>query len=533
MSENDFQANQFRTYRAAIDGISLGFIATGTGGYSPRKGEVLQYDGTTVVLSDGREFADVPQLRGAIRERWFVLDDDVAPVHRPRAAGIKVRGTEHRGGERPSLVAMETERAEEDVVVTVEARRRHREKTNAEATRRVPLESVEARRAFDGIMDPEVRAMIAEMDAEFASTRTDFVKATPVSTDANEAQRVIEEDILALLSSITDVPSKPARSRRAEKQVQPAPRQYPVERQEDMHVTLGQQTVDDFGQPGSVVGTVGTKRQMTVERQRDIDIAGVAPAKPAYESPRPTPRLGGSGTIVVDEERDMGAITLSNEQPAIRMGEAATARTNHESIRMGDVEVGRREARAEASESGQEGRPVGRVLSPTHRTFVATDSNTSRTAIERTEQGTTLRVEKYAVHEEERAAGVVGRRTSVATGDVQEALAGEDLPDILPDAATGPAPKHELPPDVQAKYEAVRAMLPNFEWNRDRPMRERVQEALKHIKDPMFVKGILAVETEMAREEIKKALADALAEESKKKGGASGEKKAASAAGSD
>jgi hypothetical protein len=42
-----------------------------------------------------------------------------------------------------------------------------------------------------------------------------------------------------------------------------------------------------------------------------------------------------------------------------------------------------------------------------------------------------------------------------------------------------------------------------------------VADALKRVKEPMFVKGVLAVETELVREEIKKGLA-ALLDKKKK-----------------
>jgi len=504
MPEIDFQANQFRTYRAAIDGISLGFIATGSGGYSPRKGETLQYDGTTVVLSDGREFADVPQLRSAIRERWFVPLDEVAPVYRPRPAGIRVRGTEQHGRERAPVFSVETQRAEEDVVLSVDDRRRRRESKNADAARRVPVESTSAWLAMKP--DREVLEMVREMELELGQ-----VNRTEPSVAPRKSEVSGEADLLDLLASIEALTVGQARP--APRAAQAAGKRYAVERQEDLHVTLGgnKEIVDDFGQPGSAVGAVGGRRRMPVERQQDIDLGDIAPAKPVYESPKPSPRLGGSGAIVVDEERDVGAIRLSGQGP-IRMEEAAVASTSHESIRMGDVEVGRREARGSTEESGQEGVAVGRILSPTHRRFVADDSNTSSSAIERTQEGAQLRVEKFPVHAEEQEAGVVAKiartRGGVATGDVQEAISGDDLPEILPDAATGPAPRSEMPPEVKAAYDVVRAVLPDFEWNRDRPLKQRIEDAMKHADNDPFFRGILAVETDLARAEIKKRLAE-------------------------
>jgi hypothetical protein len=90
-------------------------------------------------------------------------------------------------------------------------------------------------------------------------------------------------------------------------------------------------------------------------------------------------------------------------------------------------------------------------------------------------------------------------RAVVATGDVQEAIEGDDLEDLLPDAFVAP-------PVEPPAYAAVRMMIPDFAWNSNRPQKDRVAEALRHVNNPLFLKGILTVETPLAREEIQKGL---------------------------
>lgn len=253
---------------------------------------------------------------------------------------------------------------------------------------------------------------------------------------------------------------------------------------------------------GVVVGTVSSASRIVVDREREVDI-NVAPASPRNQSPAPRPRFGGSGVVVVDEERDMGMIAFSsNAQAPIRLADSAQVASSASSdmVRMGAVEVGRRKTAAEqAPSSGIDGGvTVGRLLSPTVSRTVVTASSASDQAIERTEQGHPVRIEKFA----SRSTG------ATATGDVQEARFGDELEDLLPDAVS--PPEVYRPEAEDPAFAAVRMMVPDFAWNRDRPVKEKVAEALKHVKNPLYVKGILAVESNLVREEIKAALSNLL-----------------------
>ena len=291
-----------------------------------------------------------------------------------------------------------------------------------------------------------------------------------------------------------------------ERVLTPSARNLPIDAQDDqISMPIVREDASENG--GPVVGTVSGTKGILLEQEQEFAI-NVAQAKPA-ESPKPRPRIGGTGAVVVNEQRDMGSIALSDSRPAIRLDESASVKnTSSDMIRMGDsAQVGTNKtasARPPAS-SVDGGVAVGRVLSPTHQSFMADSRNTSASAIERAAQGKSLKVERFSVE------GVEDR--AVATGDVQEARSGEALEDLLPDAAK--TPEVHRRPEEDPKYEAVRVMLPDFEWNKDRPVKERVAEALTHIKNPMFVKGILAVETKTAAEEIKAALAKALSKKKK------------------
>jgi hypothetical protein len=529
MPEIDFQINEFRTYEAKVEGISLGFINLGTGGYSPSVGELIQYDGITVILKDGREFSDVPQLRTAIQSGWFVQVGDKVTKYRPKAAGIQVRATEQRGNERPSKMTIVTEVAEDTQVGSVSARKASREAANAEATRRVPLETQVAQVALkqhessptgDDELDEILFGIDEEMD-EWVVTQQEPEVEDEVEDEEDpeiEIRARAEADILDMLASLDD---EPAPKRGKKKVATRTARNLPIDAQ-DERVVMPIVKEDTTETSGTVVGNVAEQKRTVVERAQEISMGSVARATPEAKSPAPKPRIGGAGAIVVDEQRDMGRIQLSSTAGApIRLDESAkVSSSSTEAVKMGEgAQVGGHQKKAFAvQQEGQEGVAVGRVLSPTHTTFEANERNTSSTSIQRAQEGKRLPIEKFETDEK-----VVGNVSdgaparAVATGDVQEAKTGDELTDILPDAATSPTPEVHRRPEDDPAYMAVKMLIPDFEWNKDRQVKERVAAALKHIKNPQYIKGILAVETELAREEIKKALAVELEKRAKAK----------------
>lgn len=526
MPEIDFQVNEFRIYKVNVDGVSFGFIDTGAGGYSPQRGEQFEYDGDTVILKDGRHFTNVPQLRGAISGGWCIRVGDKVTHYQPKAAGIKVRATEHRGTDRPIKTSVETIQAEEREVVSVADRKRRREATNETAAQRVPMETEEGRVALasgssespstgDDDLDEIILAINEEMGEWVNEQRTDDGVEEGVE---EEAKAQAEADILAMLNSVDEDEDE-----EKEKEKVPAPRRsarnLPVDAEDD-RVVMPIVREEDVTETGTVVGNIGSKSKTIIERGEERPI-NVAPAKPLGKSPRPRERFGSAGAIIVDEQRDMGKISLSGSaRGPIRLDESAKVQPgNTESIRMGDgAQVGTKKTAGKTPLTAVDGGvAVGRIRSPTHQSFTATDSNTSSTAIQRTQEGKQMRVEQYESDDQ-----VVGKvsgnttNTGAATGDVQEATVGDELTDVLPDAAVAKAPEVHRRPEEDPAYAAVKMMIPNFEWNKDRQVKERVAAALEHIKNPMYLKGILAVETDLAREEIKKALAAALENRGKK-----------------
>jgi hypothetical protein len=146
----------------------------------------------------------------------------------------------------------------------------------------------------------------------------------------------------------------------------------------------------------------------------------------------------------------------------------------------------------------------------------------------------------------------------VATGDVEEALAGEELVDLLPDAANADVPKKGIsgegrgdeselraqavtargssrvggaedgeivgsvskttgvsatpsgdfsPEIIKAKLEVVRQFVPGFEWDMNKQWAKRAKLAVSKYGDNLpIINAILSIETEAVRKDILKRL---------------------------
>ena len=462
MSEIPFQVNEFRTYQVVRGGISFGFIDTARGGYNPDQGEKLQYDGTTVILHDGREFTDAPQLRSAIREGWISQVGDKVTTYRPKSAGIQVRPAESHGRDRPIKTTIVVEDAEERTVVSVAERKKKREAANAEATRKVPLQSQEAKTAMAAPVaapewdsgDDEINELAGLIDEEMVIFD---LEADPpeeeIEEDDSDAEVLAqaEADILDMLNAV-EGDDTPAPRRRTAPTRAPLPatpqsktagasaRGMPIENQDACPVMpIVREDVSENS--GEVVGKVGDQSKIVVEREKEFAL-DVAKAKPENKSPAPKPRFGGTGVVVHDEQRDMGRISLSSNTPAIKLDEsAAVSSSTSESIRMDDsAQVGPRKKMARNVIQTDQGVAVGRILTPTHQSFTADARNTSASAIQRTAEGGSPKVEKFEVSEDQVDVSEAKAPTVAATGDVQEVRAGETLEELLPDAAK-PAPE--------------------------------------------------------------------------------------------
>jgi len=571
MPDVEYESGAFHAYRAT-ETINIGAIDTQTSGYNVKKDEVFRYDGDTIILKDGREFPGITQIRGAITAGWFVNATDTESVYRPKSANIQVREAEQRGPDKAPKRRVIVHEAEDAVAGTVAARKADREAKHEAISTGIPvMESPEAQAVIaaqprpEPVAEPvstdeEIFAMLdaagseiidylnemvglnfdaqilfksgdREMDliaGVISEAGDEWIKAkiwehTPEeieeAEDPTDAVRAkIETDMLGMFSLLDDLDEapKPRKPRKkAAKAAAPAPARqqprFPV--QEEERIVMPIKKADDDNQGGEVIATV--PKRHVVEQEQTIAI-NVAPAKPTQEA-----RPGFSGAIVVSEDqRAVGRVKLSETATRKSLDVSAeVVQTPSDGVRMDKAaQVGPKKRRVVVS-GESEGVPVGRVLSPTHTSFDAKQvANASASQIDNIAKGKTLKVEKYEVVEGDAPqVRTAATDTAVATGDVQEVQTGEELTDILPDAATPPAPEPKvyIHQDEDPAYAAVKMLIPNFEWNKERRWQDRVEDAMKFVKKPQYMKGILAVETEIVRDKIKVRLAEVLQGDSK------------------
>lgn len=139
----------------------------------------------------------------------------------------------------------------------------------------------------------------------------------------------------------------------------------------------------------------------------------------------------------------------------------------------------------------QDAEPVARVFSPAKQKTIVTDSSAAAQAVSRLDNSPPPKPQKLAKaqapSQDIRVPGPHG-----ATGDVSEAKSGDDLTDLLPDAATVP-----LPPGT-----------PNIQWDRNQHWRSRVQQAIEvYGDDPGALRQILAQESPNVAKHIRAELA--------------------------
>lgn len=101
---------------------------------------------------------------------------------------------------------------------------------------------------------------------------------------------------------------------------------------------------------------------------------------------------------------------------------------------------------------------------------------------------------------------------AVATGDVQEAIGGESLEELLPEAATAGTPEPGVVKDGKRvdsdTLASIRQFIPGFEWDLGVQWRKRAKIAVdQYSQIPIVIGYIKSVETDAVNAEIEKRLA--------------------------
>lgn len=241
----------------------------------------------------------------------------------------------------------------------------------------------------------------------------------------------------------------------------------------------------------------------------DVELPRVASTAPA---PAPAPRQ--TVRTIETDERNVGFATKAARDRAMMSA-----------------------APAAPAASASDGVVVSRLRTATKHNAVLTDSSAVSQEINRLDNMTVP---------------VTPVRKPVATGDVQYAMAGDTLEDILPNAASTGRPQSrpaaDIGPSAAERAEAARrariastsvpvvaedgtsdaasdlfgdllsdaapsdaypealavaqAAIPGFEWDMAASSDARVNEALSRRDDPVFLTAVLAVETDAVRQQI-------------------------------
>jgi hypothetical protein len=113
--------------------------------------------------------------------------------------------------------------------------------------------------------------------------------------------------------------------------------------------------------------------------------------------------------------------------------------------------------------------------------------------------------EKAAKLAATREAAEAARQARIAAANASAGKLG-----VGPDAAPPEEAPEVLPADLGQKVLLVRAVIPNFEWDMTRPWRTRVVDAVKRYgKNPLYLNGILSVETDAVKTHIAQNLSKA------------------------
>jgi hypothetical protein len=224
--------------------------------------------------------------------------------------------------------------------------------------------------------------------------------------------------------------------------------------------------------------------------------AAAVEVRPAQSAGRERGKPMGIQTVQ-DEERDLGSIKKVRDR-----GDGIIRKVQREG-------------------ADDEGVVVAKIRTPAEQKTLLTDSNRASQEIHRLDNSTPPKPkvrEPDALDEFlgiENGDGAAPVEAVVAAAPVNKAEAAGRAEQArqarLAQVSGKPEPKVEAKPEVEAldsaKLSLVRAVVPDFQWDISTDLKARVKKALSYKKQPLYLYGILAVESEPARKLISKALA--------------------------
>lgn len=457
---SQFVRGTFRSYRAT-NNIHLGkyLIDIKANTSFDYDGQVVRYEGTAY---------EVPQLQGMFAAGWFVPVADTTTQYRSQPANVQVRAATPEGEARGAAFSMGRASSEEAVVGTMDQAKEIRTAASSDQARLAMLREQRraeaARRA--GLVDP-------------------LQDSNPNAPPPQNAADVDPEAEAALMANVEDnfVRARPVVG----------------------HAQVGMASAAE-------VEAVARANQLNQERiaQATAILNEVDPPKTRdqfggtrHDAPDQGQRLAsGKYTIIRDEQDDgvpignykfSGGATVGNPEDARNAAMARPVDVTRVASQQ-PVQVGQAVAQTSHRPGG-----VGAVL-------VADAMPAPQAA--RARNTTQIRRGEGNV-------GIDDIGPNGTTGDVEEAASGDDLSELLPDAAVAGhrvAAQRAVPvPPKKSESEEIQEIVDN--WSTKRRWEQRVEEAVEFYGEwPEALEAICGIEAPPVVKKIRERLGQKIAE---------------------
>lgn len=455
-----FKRGEFRSYRA-LNKIHLGKYETDI-----LQDDEFDFDGYSVRYA-GMEYG-VPQLQSLVG-KWFVPAADQHSTYRSRPAGVQVSHATPEARERGDQFTMSEASEEEALVGTLAEQKQIREAAQQGNTDRLA----------------QLRAQRQSRKASIGIT-PEMVESNPNAPPPPNAEDV-DPDIEAALmehTQATYIQAVPAHQARGQRQEVITP-----------------------GEAQRVA--VAEARNLAAIRQKHAELSELDPDKSRdqmggtrHDSLGEGHRAGKGGKYQVVSD-DSGGIPVERQY---RFSDGAT-------VGDGVVEAGEVKTTNVLRAASRQPVQVGQAVAPTPQNRAAgamviddpmeiVEPQAARV------RGTTQVPRRGNV-------GIDDIHDSGATGDVDEALAGDDLEDLLPGALVAGSTRRKVAaPPKKTEDEEIAEIT--ADWSTKRNWHTRVQEAVDFYGDwPEALDAICAIESPKVVEQIRSKLAQQEAAKSK------------------
>jgi len=437
-----FKRGEFRSYRAT-NKIHLGRYETDI-----LANDEFDYDGATVRYS-GMEYG-VPQLQGLLGD-WFVPVADQTTTYKSKPAGVEVSHATPEARERGDKFTMDEASEEEAVVGTMTEQKQIREAAAAGNTDR--LEALRQQRR-----DRKTSIGISQA--------SDSNPDAPPPQNADDVDPEVEAALMEHAEQ-TYMTARPVHSSGQQAQANPAEQASVARANAINQANIARKTAElEARDPRK------TRAEMGGERHDAPDSGGR--------------RVGKGGKYALIEDDSGGKVVGE-----YKFSDGAVV--GSEGI-AGEIKEGTNVTKVAGKQPVQVGKPV--AMARPGAQVIEDPMHTHEPQAVRARQTTQVPREGNVGIDEIRQGG--------ATGDVDEAISGDDLADLLPGAAV--AGQVNRKPPVLTEDQEIAEVLDG--WNIRRNWQKRVQEAVDFYGDwPEAIDAICAKESEKVAEQIRNKLA--------------------------